>query len=313
MFNRLTASQKRGAIILLAVVVALVGWRWRVSYLAQQADPAELATEQEAAGGERLGNEVRTKGEKAGKKQREIVRVELNGADTTELMRVKGIGPTFARRIVKYRRLIGGFQRVEDLQQVYGIDSERYAGIAPQVYVEPVAAPVDGPVASPVLADGEVLPLDSAADDPPRELAERPAEKGPALPVNLNTADSAALDAVSGIGPKTARTLLKYRQRIFFFHSLDQLSEVWGIRPENLERMRGELTVGDDFSAFPHLAINRASADELAAHGYISPKQAGIIVAYRDQHGPFASMADLSPIKPMDAAFWERLQPYIQF
>ena len=35
--------------------------------------------------------------------------VELNTADTTILKKVPGIGSTFARRIVKYRELLGGF------------------------------------------------------------------------------------------------------------------------------------------------------------------------------------------------------------
>lgn len=52
--------------------------------------------------------------------------VELNAADTTILKKVPGIGSTFARRIVKYRELLGGFYSVAQLSEVYGIDEERY-------------------------------------------------------------------------------------------------------------------------------------------------------------------------------------------
>lgn len=52
--------------------------------------------------------------------------VELNTADTTILKKVPGIGSTFARRIVKYRELLGGFYSVSQLCEVYGIDEERY-------------------------------------------------------------------------------------------------------------------------------------------------------------------------------------------
>lgn len=52
--------------------------------------------------------------------------VELNSADTTILKKVPGIGSTFARRIVKYRELLGGFYSVSQLREVYGIDEERY-------------------------------------------------------------------------------------------------------------------------------------------------------------------------------------------
>lgn len=52
--------------------------------------------------------------------------VELNTADTTILKKVPGIGSAFARRIIKYRNLLGGFYSVTQLREVYGIDEERY-------------------------------------------------------------------------------------------------------------------------------------------------------------------------------------------
>ena len=47
--------------------------------------------------------------------------VELNTADTTILKKVPGIGSTFARRIIKYRELLGGFYDVSQLAEVYDI------------------------------------------------------------------------------------------------------------------------------------------------------------------------------------------------
>lgn len=57
--------------------------------------------------------------------------VELNTADTTILKKVPGIGSAFARRIIKYRELLGGFYDVSQLAEVYGIDEERYQALAP--------------------------------------------------------------------------------------------------------------------------------------------------------------------------------------
>lgn len=57
--------------------------------------------------------------------------VELNTADTTTLKKVPGIGSTFARRIIKYRDLLGGFYTVSQLKEVYGIDEERYPALEP--------------------------------------------------------------------------------------------------------------------------------------------------------------------------------------
>lgn len=53
--------------------------------------------------------------------------VDLNSADTTSLMKVPGIGPTFSKRIVKFRTLLRGYYSVEQLTEVYGMDEERYS------------------------------------------------------------------------------------------------------------------------------------------------------------------------------------------
>ena len=45
-------------------------------------------------------------------------RVDLNAADTTLLMRVPGIGPYFAARIVNYRQRLGGYAHTEQLREI---------------------------------------------------------------------------------------------------------------------------------------------------------------------------------------------------
>jgi len=55
--------------------------------------------------------------------------VEINTADTNDLQEVKGIGPSFARRIANYRDKLGGFVKKEQLLEVFGMDSARYAQI----------------------------------------------------------------------------------------------------------------------------------------------------------------------------------------
>lgn len=66
----------------------------------------------------------------------EMELVELNGADTTELDKIKGIGRVFANRIVKYRERIGGFCKKEQLMEVFGLDSVKYNEIKGQVVVD---------------------------------------------------------------------------------------------------------------------------------------------------------------------------------
>lgn len=48
---------------------------------------------------------------------------DLNQADTAQLIRLYGIGPTLSQRIVNYRNRLGGFTSMVQLHEVYGLDS----------------------------------------------------------------------------------------------------------------------------------------------------------------------------------------------
>ncbi|RYC69415.1 helix-hairpin-helix domain-containing protein [Spirosoma sordidisoli] len=48
---------------------------------------------------------------------------DINTADTSQLVALKGIGPTLAARIVKYRDALGGFISQNQFEDVYGLDS----------------------------------------------------------------------------------------------------------------------------------------------------------------------------------------------
>lgn len=63
--------------------------------------------------------------------------LELNSADSLQLLEIKGIGPAFASRIIKYRNRLGGFQKVEQLMEIYGMKEEQYDLIKTQVKVNP--------------------------------------------------------------------------------------------------------------------------------------------------------------------------------
>ena len=63
--------------------------------------------------------------------------VELNTADTTILKKVPGIGSAFAKRIVSYRNLLGGYYSVTQLSEVYGVDEDRYNAFVPWFSADP--------------------------------------------------------------------------------------------------------------------------------------------------------------------------------
>ncbi len=63
--------------------------------------------------------------------------IELNSADTFELQQLRGIGPSFARRIVKYRERLGGYINKSQLLEIWGMDTSRYNSIKDHLSVNP--------------------------------------------------------------------------------------------------------------------------------------------------------------------------------
>lgn len=70
-------------------------------------------------------------------------------------------------------------------------------------------------------------------------------KKPPDHPINLNTATSAELQEVPGIGPVTADKILKMRKLHGPFKSVNELRAIKGIGPKRLAKMKPYLTVGD--------------------------------------------------------------------
>ncbi|SKU41130.1 comEA protein [Mycobacteroides abscessus subsp. abscessus] len=64
--------------------------------------------------------------------------------------------------------------------------------------------------------------------------------KGPGAPgrVNLNTATESELDALPGVGPVMAASIVRWRSEHGKFTSIDQLAEVDGIGPSRLDKLR---------------------------------------------------------------------------
>lgn len=59
--------------------------------------------------------------------------VELNTADSSELLSINGIGPYFAGKIVNFREKLGGYYKIEQLLDIKGLDSTKFVSIRNQI------------------------------------------------------------------------------------------------------------------------------------------------------------------------------------
>lgn len=65
--------------------------------------------------------------------------VDINTADSLDLQQLKGIGPSFSKRIIKYRELLGGYYDINQVLEVYGMDMSRFDAIKKHIYVNEIS------------------------------------------------------------------------------------------------------------------------------------------------------------------------------
>lgn len=59
--------------------------------------------------------------------------VEINSADSLSIVFLKGIGPGFTKRIIKYRTMLGGFHSISQLKEVYGMTDSLFLILTSQI------------------------------------------------------------------------------------------------------------------------------------------------------------------------------------
>ena len=65
-----------------------------------------------------------------------IVSVSINQADTNLLKEVNGIGSYLAKSIIEYRQKLGGYYSLEQLRDLFVVDSSRYQSISKYLYCD---------------------------------------------------------------------------------------------------------------------------------------------------------------------------------
>ncbi|MCR5710008.1 MAG: helix-hairpin-helix domain-containing protein [Bacteroidales bacterium] len=128
--------------------------------------------------------------------------------------------------------------------------------------------------------------------------------------LELNSADSAALVTLKGIGPYYARKIIAYRERLGGFVDEDQLMEIEGIDSERFEGLAPQVTV--DSTAVRRLDIWHAGDSVLARHPYLGPRGSRSIIRYRSLYDSARwTLRDLASERVLPQENIEKLKKYI--
>ena len=128
-------------------------------------------------------------------------------------------------------------------------------------------------------------------------------------PIDINLADTGAFIALPGIGSRLAERIVKFREKLGGFYSIEQIGEVYGLADTVFQKNKPLFQLSS--RSFKKININTASLDELKAHPYIRFDIAKSIIAYREQHGAFTSIEDLKKLVLMTDAIYTKVYPYL--
>jgi DNA uptake protein ComE-like DNA-binding protein len=114
--------------------------------------------------------------------------------------------------------------------------------------------------------------------------------------IDINLATKEDLIKIYGIGEAISARILKQRESLGAFVSMEQLKEVWGLSPEVIENLNTHFKI----LALPDIKkidINNASVKELSQFPYFNYQLAKQIVTFRSMNGDIKNVTDLTKIK----------------
>ncbi len=214
----------------------------------------------------------------------EAPRLEPFAIDTASAAYLAAIGfsPRQAEVIVRYREASGGIRNEEQFRKCYVVSDRMAERLLPYiVFTEKPAAE-------------DAVPTPTAPER-----------------IEINSADSAALRSVVGIGEKSVAEIMRYRELLGGFSSVEQLAELKCVTESNYERILPQIRC--DSCKISKIDINFADPKELMRHPYVSAKALRRIVKQRKLKGGWSRIEEMieDDIFTKDEA--ERLAPYLRF
>ena len=198
-----------------------------------------------------------------------------------------GLSEKQAAVLLRYREKGGTFRNKADLKKMYCISPEKYADLEPYISIAP----------------DTVFRRSEIGSAPPGMLTSCRSEI-----VDLNTSSAADLDSIRGIGPAIANGIIRYREKLGGYRSLEQLREVYGIDSNLYRQIIPCLRL--ETVSLTRININTGFADDLK-HPYLDRGLARLIVNYRKLHGAFGSVEDLKKLALVNEELYLKLAPYL--
>lgn len=295
-FFYLQRNDRRALLGVLAVIAAAIGVIHYAGRACDEAEPAAAdSTAHKAEYAERKeGTANNATYHYAEERKTELFTFDPNTADSTQLLRL-GLAPWQVRNIYLYRAKGGVYRKKTDFARLYGLTVGQYKRLEPYISISGDYRP-----AAEVYAQPE-------PDTYKRDTTRYPLKLTPGQTVSLNTADTALLKRVPGIGGGFAGAIVRYRERLGGYYSTRQLLEIDNFPKSALPYFTA------DASACKKLNVNKMTLSQLRRHPYIGFYRAKTITDHRRLHGPIHGLDELSLYRDFPREAIERLKAYVEF
>ncbi len=130
--------------------------------------------------------------------------------------------------------------------------------------------------------------------------------------IDINQATQEDLVKIYGIGPVLSERILKQRELLGGFISMDQMQFIWGLNPEVIDNLHKHFVVATR-PEINKIDINNTSVRELAKFPYFNYALAKEIVTHRSMYGEIKSIEDLTKIKGFPVEKLKIIALYLEF
>ena len=304
-----TDQQYRGLLILLPIAIVLVAIAVALELLpdAEQIEVADLPARQEV----KEVNEAEVE---------EVVFKEFDpNKFSYEQLREAGMPKEVAVGVVRWRSYGKVYRVKEDLALVSGMTDSLYAMLKPFIVIDPSVAAK--PKEYERKERGEYSTEKSRTEQSQLPKTDslskpKPAKAEPSFAhteplVELNSADTTALISVRGIGSKSAAEIVKYRDLLGGYHSVEQISELKCVTEQNYEKILQQIYC--DSCEIRKIDINFAAPKVIARHPYVSAAALRKIIKQRQLKGGWSRIEEMVEDNILSEDEAKRLAPYLWF
>ena len=190
-----------------------------------------------------------------------------------DYLRLIGFSTRQAEALIEYRKRGGGIFSMNELRDCYAVSEEMADSLANYIIL--------------------------SVRDPYKGLIE------------INSADSATLRKVRGIGEKTVVAVMEYRKLLGGFVREEQISELKCVTADNFLKISEQIYC--DSCKISKIDINFAPASEISAHPYMSRRAAKLILETRESKGGWNSIEEMQKDNIFSEEQARAIAPYLLF